>query len=212
MIGHSGLFISIKNMHEMKLIVDLIYEGGLSRMRYSISDTAEYGDYTRGPRLITEETRKEMKRILKEIQDGSFAREFIVENMSGRAHFLSMRRMNANHPVEKVGAKLRDMISPLPYATTLKPGSASLPLPGIDAAIVDQDNKEVGPNQGGFLVVRKPWPGMLRGIWGAPERFKQQYFTGFKACYESGDGARRDEDGYFWIMAPISARPALAWT
>ena len=97
-------------MHEMKLIVDLIYEGGLSRMRYSISDTAEYGDYTRGPRVITDETRKEMKRILKEIQDGSFAKEFISENMSGRAHFLSMRRINAEHPVEKVGAKLRAMM------------------------------------------------------------------------------------------------------
>jgi len=97
-------------MHEMKLIVDLIYEGGLSRMRYSISDTAEYGDYTRGPRIVTDETRKEMKRILKEIQDGSFAKEFISENMSGRAHFLSMRRINAEHPVEKVGAKLRAMM------------------------------------------------------------------------------------------------------
>lgn len=97
-------------MHEMKLIVDLIYEGGLSRMRYSISDTAEYGDYTRGPRVITDETRKEMKRILKEIQNGSFAKEFIQENMSGRAHFLSMRRINAEHPVEKVGAKLREMM------------------------------------------------------------------------------------------------------
>ena len=95
------------------------------------------------------------------------------------------------------------MISPLPYATTLKPGSATLPLPGIDAVIVDKDNVEVGPNQGGFLVIRKPWPGMLRGIWGAPERFKQQYFNGFKGCYESGDGARRDEDGYFWIMGRV---------
>jgi len=97
-------------MHEMKLITDLIYEGGLSRMRYSISDTAEYGDYTRGPRVINEESRKQMKQILKEIQDGSFAREFIGENMSGRAHFLSMRRMNAEHPVEKVGSKLREMM------------------------------------------------------------------------------------------------------
>jgi len=95
------------------------------------------------------------------------------------------------------------MISPLPYATPLKPGSASLPLPGIDPVIVDVENKEVGPNQGGFLVIRKPWPGMLRGIWGATDRFKQQYFAGFKGCYESGDGARRDEDGYFWIMGRV---------
>ena len=98
-------------MHELKLIVDLMYEGGLSRMRYSISDTAEYGDYTRGPRVVTDETRKEMKKILKEIQEGTFAKEFIVENMSGRAHFLSMRRINAEHAIEKVGAKLRDMMS-----------------------------------------------------------------------------------------------------
>jgi ketol-acid reductoisomerase len=98
-------------LHELKLIVDLMYEGGLSRMRYSISDTAEYGDYSRGPRVVTDETRKEMKKILKEIQEGSFAKEFIVENMSGRAHFLSMRRINAEHPIEKVGAKLRDMMS-----------------------------------------------------------------------------------------------------
>jgi acetyl-CoA synthetase len=95
------------------------------------------------------------------------------------------------------------MISPLPYATPLKPGSASLPLPGIDPVIVDMENKEVGPNQGGFLVIRKPWPGMLRGIWGAKDRFKQQYFAAFKGCYESGDGARRDEDGYFWIMGRV---------
>jgi ketol-acid reductoisomerase len=80
-------------------------------MRYSISDTAEYGDYTRGPRVVTDETRKEMRKILKEIQDGSFAKEFILENMSGRAHFLSQRRINADHSVEKVGAKLRDMMS-----------------------------------------------------------------------------------------------------
>ncbi len=98
-------------LHELKLIVDLMYEGGLSRMRYSISDTAEYGDYSRGPRVVTDETRKEMKKILKEIQEGSFAKEFIVENMSGRAHFLAMRRINAEHPIEKVGAKLRDMMS-----------------------------------------------------------------------------------------------------
>ncbi|WP_331428898.1 ketol-acid reductoisomerase [Desulfovibrio sp. TomC] len=98
-------------LHELKLIVDLMYEGGLSRMRYSISDTAEYGDYVSGPRVVTDETRAEMRKILKEIQDGTFARDFIVENMSGRAHFLSMRRINAEHPIEKVGAKLREMMS-----------------------------------------------------------------------------------------------------
>ncbi|WP_415713615.1 acetate--CoA ligase [Maridesulfovibrio sp.] len=95
------------------------------------------------------------------------------------------------------------ILSPLPYATPLKPGSATLPLPGIDAAIVDRHGEEVGPNEGGFLVIRKPWPGMLRGVWGNQERFKQQYFEGFPGVYESGDGARRDEDGYFWIMGRV---------
>ncbi len=95
------------------------------------------------------------------------------------------------------------VLSPLPYATPLKPGSATLPLPGIDAIIVDRHGKEVEPNEGGFLVIRKPWPGMLRGVWGNQERFKQQYFQGFPGVYESGDGARRDEDGYFWIMGRV---------
>ncbi|WBL35970.1 ketol-acid reductoisomerase [Tepidiforma flava] len=100
-----------ETMHELKLIVDLIYEGGLSRMRYSISDTAEYGDYTRGPRIITEQTRAEMKKILREIQTGQFAKEFILENMAGRPHFLATRRLEAEHPVEKVGAEMRAMMS-----------------------------------------------------------------------------------------------------
>ncbi len=98
-------------LHEVKLIVDLIYEGGLAKMRYSISDTAEYGDYTRGPRIITDETKKAMKDILTEIQDGTFAKEFILENQSGCAYFKSVRRRQAAHPVEQVGAKLRDMMS-----------------------------------------------------------------------------------------------------
>ncbi|MDD4730937.1 MAG: acetate--CoA ligase [Desulfovibrio sp.] len=95
------------------------------------------------------------------------------------------------------------VISGLPYATPMKPGAASTPLPGIDAAIIDKDGKEVGPNEGGFLVIRKPWPGMLRGVWGNAERFKATYFAGFPGTYESGDGARRDEDGYFWIMGRV---------
>ncbi|WP_243364355.1 ketol-acid reductoisomerase [Fundidesulfovibrio terrae] len=99
-------------LHELKLIVDLIYEGGLAKMRYSISDTAEYGDYTRGPRIITDETRKEMAKILKEIQQGEFARDFITENRAGgRAHFLALRRVNADHQIEEVGGKLRGMMS-----------------------------------------------------------------------------------------------------
>ena len=100
-----------ETMHELKLIVDLIYEGGLAKMRYSISDTAEYGDYSRGPRIITDETRAEMRRILEEIQSGKFAKEFILENMSGRSSFLAMRRRDANHQVEQVGAEMRGMMS-----------------------------------------------------------------------------------------------------
>lgn|SRR5690554_448125 len=98
-------------LHEMKLIVDLIYEGGIARMRYSISDTAEYGDLTRGKRIITGETRQAMKKILQEIQQGEFAREWILENRAGRPSFNALRRREAAHPIEKVGRVLRDMMS-----------------------------------------------------------------------------------------------------
>ena len=99
-------------VHEMKLIVDLINQGGFAEMRYSISDTAEYGDYVTGKRIITDETRKEMKKVLKEIQDGKFAANWIAENnAAGRANFLAMRRNEAEHQVEKVGAELRKMMS-----------------------------------------------------------------------------------------------------
>ncbi len=98
-------------LHEVKLIVDLIVEGGLANMRDSISNTAEYGDYTRGPRIITDETRAEMRKILSEIQTGQFAREFVLENMSGKAGFTAMRRREAEHPVEEVGQDLRAMFS-----------------------------------------------------------------------------------------------------
>jgi ketol-acid reductoisomerase len=97
-------------LHELKLIVDLIYEGGISWMRYSISDTAEYGDITRGKRIITKETRAEMKRILEEIQDGSFAREWLLENAVGRPVFNAIQKKEANHPIEVVGKKLRSMM------------------------------------------------------------------------------------------------------
>ena len=98
--------------HEMKLIVDLMYEGGMAKMRKSISDTAEYGDYTRGPRIITDETKAEMKKILGEIQDGTFARRWLTENnAAGRANFLAERRLHAEHPIEEVGAELRGMMS-----------------------------------------------------------------------------------------------------
>ncbi|OIO01308.1 MAG: ketol-acid reductoisomerase [Desulfovibrionaceae bacterium CG1_02_65_16] len=98
-------------MHEMKLIVDLMYEGGMGKMRYSISDTAEYGDYTRGPRVVTEETKKSMRQILAEIQNGEFAREFILENQAGQPTLYAKRRINAEHAIEVVGAKLRSMMS-----------------------------------------------------------------------------------------------------
>jgi len=98
-------------MHEMKLIVDLFYQGGLAYMRYSVSDTAEYGDYTRGPRIVNDGTKLEMKKILGEIQSGQFAREFVLENMANRAGFLAMRRRDADHPIEEVGKRLRSMMS-----------------------------------------------------------------------------------------------------
>ena len=97
-------------LHEVKLIVDLIYEGGLSYMRYSISDTAEYGDYTRGPRLVNEQTRAEMKKILSEIQSGKFARELMAEIKSGRHNFLAMREGQQHQLIETVGGKLRAMM------------------------------------------------------------------------------------------------------
>jgi len=96
--------------HEMKLIVDMINEGGIGWMRYSISDTAEYGDLTRGKRVITQETRKEMKKILAEIQSGEFAREWILENRAGRPMYKTVKRREANHLIEKVGASLRSMM------------------------------------------------------------------------------------------------------
>ena len=97
--------------HEMKLIVDLCYEGGMTKMRQSCSDTAEYGDYMIGPRIITEETKKEMKKVLKEIQDGTFARNWLLENRAaGRANFLAQRRLHKEHQIEQVGAQLRNMM------------------------------------------------------------------------------------------------------
>ncbi len=95
------------------------------------------------------------------------------------------------------------LISPLPYATPLKPGSATLPLPGVDAAIFREDGTVAAINEGGHLVIRKPWPGMLRGVFGDPKRFKSTYFERFPGVYDAGDGARKDEDGYFWIMGRL---------
>ncbi len=97
-------------MHELKLIVDLLYQGGMEYMRYSVSDTAEYGDYTRGPRIIDEDVKRKMKKVLSEIQDGSFAREWIAENDEGRPRFKLLREENSGHPIEKVGKELRGMM------------------------------------------------------------------------------------------------------
>jgi ketol-acid reductoisomerase len=97
-------------LHELKLIVDLFYQGGISFMRYSVSDTAEYGDYSRGTRIITEETRETMREILAEVQSGEFAREWILENQAGRPVFNALRRAENEHPIEEVGAKLRAMM------------------------------------------------------------------------------------------------------
>jgi ketol-acid reductoisomerase len=98
-------------LHELKLIVDLMYEGGLAGMRYSVSDTAEYGDYSRGPRIIDDRTKAEMGRILAEIQSGSFAREWVSEDDQGRPNFTRMREAGANHPIERTGKPLRRMMS-----------------------------------------------------------------------------------------------------
>ncbi len=108
--GYAPEIAYFECLHELKLIVDLIYEGGLGYMRYSVSDTAEYGDYTRGPRIVTEQTRAEMRKILSEIQSGEFARAWLTENREGRKKFLEMRELAKNQPIEKVGAELRAMM------------------------------------------------------------------------------------------------------
>jgi ketol-acid reductoisomerase len=108
--GYAPEIAYFECLHELKLIVDLIYEGGLGYMRYSISDTAEYGDYTRGPRIVTDQTRAEMKKILSEIQSGEFARNWLAENREGRKKFLAMREAAKDQPIEKVGAELRSMM------------------------------------------------------------------------------------------------------
>ena len=108
--GYAPEMAYFECLHELKLIVDLMYEGGIANMRYSISNTAEYGDLTRGPRVVTEETKAEMKRILTEIQNGEFAREFILENQAGAATLKAKRRLGREHPIEEVGERLRGMM------------------------------------------------------------------------------------------------------
>ncbi len=108
--GYAPEMAYFECLHEVKLIVDLIYEGGIANMRYSVSNTAEYGDFTRGPRIVTDETKAEMRKILAEIQSGQFAKEFILENKAGAPTLKAMRRIGQAHQVEVVGAKLRDMM------------------------------------------------------------------------------------------------------
>ena len=109
--GYAPEMAYFECLHEVKLIVDLIYEGGLSYMRYSVSDTAEYGDYSRGPRIINDQTRAEMKKILSEIQSGEFARQWMDENRTGRKNFLAMREAQREQKIEKVGRELREMMT-----------------------------------------------------------------------------------------------------
>ena len=109
--GYAPEIAYFECLHELKLIVDLMYEGGIARMRYSVSDTAEYGDYSRGPRVIDARAKDEMRKILSEIQSGEFAREWIAEDDAGRPNFTKMREQGANHPIEETGRKLRSMMS-----------------------------------------------------------------------------------------------------
>ena len=108
--GYAPEMAYFECLHELKLIVDLMYEGGISTMRYSISNTAEYGDYVTGPRIVTEETKKEMKRVLTDIQTGKFARDFVLENQAGQPLLKARRRLGAEHQIEEVGARLRSMM------------------------------------------------------------------------------------------------------
>ncbi len=108
--GYAPEMAYFECLHEVKLIVDLIYEGGLANMRYSISNTAEYGDYKTGPRIIDDNVKAEMKRVLADIQDGRFARDWVLENKAGQASFKAMRRRHADHPIEQVGDRLRAMM------------------------------------------------------------------------------------------------------
>ncbi len=108
--GYSPEMAYFECLHEVKLIVDLLYEGGMANMRYSISNTAEFGDYSRGPRLINEDTKKEMKKILSEIQSGGFAKEWMQEHQSGQTKFKAMRKKHAEHPIEEIGEKLRKLM------------------------------------------------------------------------------------------------------
>jgi ketol-acid reductoisomerase len=125
--GYAPEIAYFECIHEVKLIVDLIYEGGLNRMRYSISNTAEYGDLTRGPRVVGDDTRAAMKKILADIQSGAFAREWVEEHKKGGKNFAALREAEKHHPVEEVGARLRGMMSWLPKGKEKKPAENPQP-------------------------------------------------------------------------------------
>jgi ketol-acid reductoisomerase len=134
-------------MHELKLLVDLMHEGGMAYMRYSISDTAEYGDYTRGPRIIDDHVRQQMKQVLNNIRSGAFAREWIIENQAGRPSFLALRRQNEEHLIERVGAELRGM---MPWLQKRDAASATAPSPspGTAATTADGDRSRTSATTG----------------------------------------------------------------
>ena len=126
-------------LHELKLIVDLMYQGGLNYMRYSVSDTAEYGDYTAGPRIITAQTKAEMKKILDEIRDGTFARSWVAENAAGRPKFTAYRKADIDHPIEQVGVRLRELM-PFLHARVIRPDVGTVErTPAVFAADVTAD-------------------------------------------------------------------------
>jgi ketol-acid reductoisomerase len=129
-------------MHELKLLVDLMHEGGMAYMRYSISDTAEYGDYTRGPRVIDDHVRQQMKQVLNNIRSGAFAREWIIENQAGRPSFLALRRQNQEHLIERVGAELRGM---MPWLQKRESASGTTPAPAPTAVPADGGHSQTSP-------------------------------------------------------------------
>jgi len=129
-------------MHELKLLVDLMHEGGMAYMRYSISDTAEYGDYTRGPRVIDDHVRQQMKQVLNNIRTGAFAREWIIENQAGRPSFYALRRQNQEHMIEKIGAELRGM---MPWLKKRQAAPATAPAPAPAAVPADGGRSQASP-------------------------------------------------------------------
>jgi ketol-acid reductoisomerase len=151
-------------MHELKLLVDLMHEGGMAYMRYSISDTAEYGDYTRGPKVIDDHVRQNMKQVLQNIRSGQFAREWIIENQAGRPSFNAMRRQEANHLIEQVGADLRGMMPWLkggkqePVAGSQQPAASAQPVPSAGSAQYHLETAATGTASSAYQPPAAPPP------------------------------------------------------